>query len=54
MYELQKKKLGKVFTSKSVGTGSSSYEKIIYRAVVSKRLRNSARELEYKERTGDG
>jgi hypothetical protein len=32
MYEL--KKIGKVFTSKSVGTGPSSYEKIIYRAAV--------------------
>jgi len=26
------KKIGKVLTSKSVGTGPSSYEKIIYRA----------------------
>ena len=33
MYEL--KKNGKVFTSKSVGTGPSSYEKRIYRAAVS-------------------
>ena len=39
MYEL--KKNGKVFTSKSVGTGTSSYEKRIYRAAVSQRLRNS-------------
>ena len=40
MYEL--KKNGKVFTSKSVGTGPSSYEKkIIYRAAVSQRLRNT-------------
>jgi hypothetical protein len=38
MYEL--KKIGKVFTSKFVGTGPSSYEKIIYRAAVSQRLRN--------------
>ena len=30
MYEL--KKNGKVFTSKSVGTGPASYEKRIYRA----------------------
>jgi hypothetical protein len=28
--------------SKSVGTGPSSYEKIIYRAAVSQRLRNTA------------
>jgi len=39
MYEL--KKNGKVFTSKSVGTGPSSYEKRIYRAAVSQRLRNT-------------
>jgi len=39
MYEL--KKDGKIFTSKSVGTGPSSYEKGIYRAAVSQRLRNS-------------
>jgi len=38
MYELIKN--GKVFTSKSVGTGPSSYEKGIYLAVVSQRLRN--------------
>ena len=38
MYEL--KKNGKVFTSKSVGTGPSSYEKRIYRAAVSQRFRN--------------
>ena len=37
MYE----KNGKVFTSKSVGTGPSSYEKRIYRAAVSQRLRNT-------------
>ena len=34
MYEL-KKKIRKFMTSKSVGTGSSSYEKRIYRAAVS-------------------
>jgi len=34
MYEL-KIKIGKVFTSKFVGTGPSSYEKRIYRAAVS-------------------
>ena len=39
MYEL--KKNGKVFTSKFVGTGPSSYEKRIYRAAVSQRLGNS-------------
>jgi len=31
-------KNGKVFTSKSVGTGPSSYKKRIYRAAVSQRL----------------
>ena len=40
MYEL-KKKVGKVFTSKSVGTGPLSYKKRIYRAAVSQRLRNT-------------
>jgi len=42
MYEL-KKNLEKVLTSKSVGTGASSYEKKkrIYRAAVSQRLRNT-------------
>jgi len=39
MYGL--KKIGKVLTSKSVGTGPSSYEKRIYRAAVSQRLRNA-------------
>jgi len=39
MYEL--KKTGNVFTSKYVGTGPSSYEKRIYRAAVSQRLRNT-------------
>jgi len=42
MYEL--KKIGKLFTSKFVGTGPSSYEKRIYRAAVSQRLRNTALE----------
>ena len=42
MYEL--KKNGKVFTGKSVGTGPSSYEKRIYRAAVSQRLRNTGLE----------
>ena len=40
MYEL--KKNGKIFTSKFVGTGPSSYEKRIYRTAVSQRLRNTA------------
>jgi hypothetical protein len=40
MYEL--KKIGKVFTNKFVGTGPSSYKKIIYRAAVSQRWRNTA------------
>ena len=40
MYEL--KKIGKVFTSKFVGTGPSFYKKRIYRAAVSQRLRNTA------------
>ena len=39
IYEL--KKIGKVFASKFVGTGPSSYEKRIYRAPVSQRLRNT-------------
>ena len=39
MYEL--KKIGKVFTSKFVGTGPSSYKKRIYGAAVSQRLRNT-------------
>jgi len=40
MYELKKWK--GIFTSKFVGTGPSSYEKRIYRAAVSQRLRNTA------------
>jgi hypothetical protein len=43
MYEL--KKIGKIFTSKFVGTGPSSYEKRIYRTAVSQRLRNTG--IEY-------
>jgi len=39
MYELKKNE--KVLTSKFVGTGPSSYEKRIYRAAVSQRLRNT-------------
>ena len=33
--------MGKLLTSKSVGTGPSSYEKRIYRAAVSQRLRET-------------
>ena len=40
LYEL--KKSGKVFTGKFVGTGPTSYEKRIYRAALSQRLRNTA------------
>jgi len=39
------KKIGKVFTSKFVGTGPSSYEKRIYRAAVSQQLRNTDLDL---------
>ena len=39
MYEL--KKIEKVFTSKFVGTGPSTYEKRIYWAAVSQSLRNT-------------
>ena len=39
MYEL--KKIGKLLTSKSFGTGPLTYEKRIYRAAVSQRLRNT-------------
>ena len=35
------KKIGKVFTSKFVGTGPSSYEKRMYQAAVSQRLRST-------------
>jgi hypothetical protein len=35
------KKVGKVFTSKFVGTGPSSYKKRIYWAAVSQRLRST-------------
>jgi len=36
------KKIRRVFTSKFVGTGPSSYKKRIYRAAVSQRLRKTA------------
>jgi hypothetical protein len=39
MYEV--KKIGKVFKSKSVGTGPLSYKKRIYRAAVSQKLINT-------------
>ena len=35
------KKIGKVFTSKFVGTGPPSYKKRIYLAAFSQRLRNT-------------
>jgi len=35
------KKIGKLFTSKFVGTGPSSYEKRIYRSAVSQSSRNT-------------
>jgi len=47
MYEL--KKNGKLFTSKSVGTGPLSYEKRIYRTAVSQRLRNAV--LRHSQKT---
>ena len=37
-------KNGKVFTSKSVGTGPSSYEQRMYRAAVSQSFRNTGLE----------
>jgi len=40
MYEI--KKNGKLFTSKFVGTGPSSYEESIYRVAVSQRLGSTA------------
>jgi hypothetical protein len=39
MYEL--KKIGKVFTSRFVGSRPFSYKKRIYRAAVSQKLRNT-------------
>jgi len=41
MCELKKKNIGKVFTSKFVGIGPSSFEKRIYRVAVSHRLRST-------------
>jgi len=50
MYEL--KKIGKVFMSKFVRIGPSSYKKRIYQAAVSQRLRNTglAKHRSYKTR----
>ena len=43
------KKIGNVFTSNFVGTGPSTYEKSIYRAAVSQRLRNTGlHEIQYE------
>ena len=39
--DMNLKKIGNVQMSKSVGTGPSSYEKIICRAAVSQKLRNT-------------
>ena len=41
------KKIGKLFRSKFVGTGPSSYKKSIYWATVSQRLRNTALDRSY-------
>jgi hypothetical protein len=45
-------KNGKVFTTKFAATGPSSYEKRIYRAAVSQRLRNTALENLKPRKTG--
>ena len=44
------KKIGKAFTNKLVGTGPSSYKKIIFRAAVSQKVRNTAVEGYYDTR----
>jgi len=41
--------IGKVFTSKCVGIGPSSYKKIIYWPAVSRRLRNTVLEVSQKD-----
>jgi len=46
------KKIGKIFRSKFVETGPSSYEKRIYRAAASQRLRNTG--LKYSVIQKDG
>jgi len=50
MYEL--KINGRVFTSKFVGTGPSSYEKRNYRAAVSQTLRNTGLQYRHFSRKG--
>jgi hypothetical protein len=45
------KKIGKLFTSKFVGAGPSSYKKRIYRAAVCQRLRNTGLEYVPKQNT---
>jgi len=50
MYEL---KSGKLFTSKSIGTGTSSHEKRTYRAAVLQRFRNTALEAAGSTETSD-
>jgi len=47
VYEL-KKKIGKIFASKPVGTEPSSYERRIYRVAVSQRFRNTGLEESYR------
>jgi len=42
VYYMNLEQSGKVFAIKFVGTGPSSYQKRIYRAAVSQRLRNTA------------
>ena len=50
MYGLQE--IEKIFTSKFVGTGPSSYKKRIYLAAVSQRLRNTVLEHAMKAQKG--
>jgi len=45
------KKTGNLFTSKFVGTWSSSYKKGLYRAAVSRRLINTALETSWMRRS---
>jgi len=46
------KKIGKVFMSKFVRTGPSSYKKRIYGAAVSQRLRNTGIDADPSNRQG--
>ena len=46
VYRINLKNFGKLLTSKSVGTGPSSYKKRICRAAVSQRLRNTSLHIE--------